>query len=319
VQVCSFDQEKSMKLTATVSMLLAVITGATALAQDAAKPAAPAAAAAVVPSSGNAARDNMVKMQKLISFDFNESRLEDVMAYITKETGVAFEVLWGSGGDGLDKEATITLSVKDMEALTALEKIFETLTSGGVSSTDASTWQFTQYGAMQIGPKKLLNKYKRVEVYDVNDLLFEIPVYDDVPQIDLQALQGGGGGGGGSARSPFGGGGGQGNRNNQRGEQRELRRRTRISEIQNLITKTVEADQWALQGGEGGQIEIYEGHFVVLAPDYLHRALVGYTWWPRSSTAGTRQRRYVSLNTDAANSSIKSVENVPVIAAPGGR
>ena len=306
-----------MKLTATVSMLLTLVGGVAgqALAQDDAKPAAPAAAAApAVPSSGNPARDNMVKMQKLVSFDFNESRLEDVIAYITKETGVNFEVLWGSGGEGLDKEATITLSVKDMDALTALEKIFETLSSGGFSSTDASTWQFTAYGAMQIGPKKLLNKYKRVEVYDVNDLLFEIPVYDDVPQIDLQALQGGGQGG--SGRSPFTG--GQGNRNTQRGEQREQRRRTRISEIQNLITKTVEADQWALQGGEGGQIEIYEGHFVVLAPDYLHRALVGYSWWPRSSTGNTRQRRYVSLNADAANSSIKSVENVPVIANPGG-
>jgi hypothetical protein len=312
-----------MKRSAKSVMVLLAIAGVTGLtgavvADDA--PATPASAATptVAVSSGNPARDNLARMTKLISFEFNEARLEDVMSYIAKETGVTFETLWspGGGADGLDKEATVTMTVKDLDALTALEKVLDALSSGGGFGTDSSTWQFTSYGAMQVGPKKMLNRFKRVEVYDVNDLLFEIPVYDDVPEIDLeQALQGGGGGGGG--RSPFGGGGG-GNRNQQRGEEREERRRERISEIQNLITKNVEAEQWALQGGEGGTIDTYEGHFVVSAPDYLHRALVGYTWWP-SKSVGVKAKRYVSLNVDTTNSGLREIQNVPTSASPGGR
>jgi hypothetical protein len=304
----------------SVMMLLAVagVTGLTGsvMADDAAASPSNGASAPVAVSSGNPARDNLAKMTKLISFEFNEARLEDVMNYIAKETGVTFETLWspGGGADGLDKEATVTMTVKDLDALTALEKVLDVLSAGGGFGTDASTWQFTSYGAMQVGPKKMLNRFKRVEVYDVNDLLFEIPVYDDVPEIDLQqALQGGGGGGGG--RSPFGGGAG-GNRNQQRGEEREERRRERISEIQNLITKNVEAEQWALQGGEGGTIDTYEGHFVVSAPDYLHRALVGYSWWP-SKSVGSKGKRFVLLNVDAANTGLRGVENFPTSAAPG--
>lgn len=309
-----------MKLVKRIEMATLVLalagSASVVVAQQGAGSTSPAGAQAapVASSSGNPSRDNLAKLTKNISFEFNEGRLEDVVAYIAKETGANFEPLWNpGGGDGLDKEATVTMTLKDIDALSALEKVLDAVATG--TGNDANTWQFSPLGTVQIGPKKLLNKFKRVEVYDVNDLLFEVPVYDSVPEIDLaQVLQGGRGGGGGS---PFSG--GQGNRNDQRGEERENRRRARISEIQNLITSNVETDQWALQGGDGGTIATYEGHFVVSAPDYLHRALVGYTWWPsRSNTQ--RTRRYVSLNVDTTNSGLQTIENFPINApSPGGR
>lgn len=307
-----------MTLTSRLNTNAAVLTLAlaglvpTALAQNTPAPAAQAqpASASV---SGNPARDNLFRLQRPISFEFNEARLEDVIAYIAKETGAAIEPIWstGVGGEGLDKEATVTMTVKDVDALSSLEKVLDAVAQG--TGSDSNTWQFSTLGVVQVGPRKSLNKFKRVEIYDVNDLLFEIPVFDDVPKIDLaQVLQGGSGGG---SSSPFSGSGG--NRNDQRSEEREEKRRKRISEIQNLITSTVEIEQWATQGGDGGTISTYEGHFIVNAPDYMHRALVGYSWWP-SRSVSQRGKRYVSLNVDVGNSILQTIENFPVSATGGG-
>lgn len=84
-----------MTLTSLLNTNAAVLTLAlaglvpTALAQS--NPVAPAAQAqpASASVSGNPARDNLFRLQRPISFEFNEARLEDVIAYIAKETGAA--------------------------------------------------------------------------------------------------------------------------------------------------------------------------------------------------------------------------------------
>jgi hypothetical protein len=290
------------------SMAIAQASGAQS---GGATPAAPSAA------SGNPARDNLIKLQRPVSFDLNESKLEDVIKFFSETTGATFEPLWKGPGadDGLDKETQITLSVKNLDALTALEKVLDlAAAAGGGFGGDSNTWQFTEYGAIQLGSRKLLNKFKRTAVYDVNDLLFVIPVYDDVPEIDLaQALQGGGGGGG---RSPFQGGGSGGNEERRR--EREERREERLTELKGLVTSLTETEQWEDGGGDGGKIVTYEGHFIVKAPDYMHRALVGYPWWPSTTNNAQRSRRFVSTNVSTSNTGIGDVVNFPVTATPGG-
>lgn len=39
-------------------------------------------------------------------------------------------------------------------------------------------------GAMQVGPCERLNKFKRTEIYDISDLVLEIPNYDNAPELD---------------------------------------------------------------------------------------------------------------------------------------
>lgn len=310
----NFNPAPTRPGTLALAVVLAAMTAGTlsssVLALQGAAPAAPSVA------SGNPQRDNLIKLQRPVSFDLNESKLEDVIKFFAETTGATFEPLWKGPGadDGLDKETQITLSVKNLDALTALEKVLDlAAASGGGFGGDSNTWQFTEYGSIQLGSRKLLNKFKRTEVYDVNDLLIVVPVYDNVPEIDLQqALQSGGGGGG----SPFTGGNNGGNE--QRRQQRDEDRRNRLTELKGLVTSLTETEQWEDGGGDGGKIITYEGHFIVKAPDYMHRALVGYKWWPSSTNNAQRSRRFVSTNVNTSNAGIADVVNFPVTGTPGG-
>ena len=51
-----------------------------------------------------------------------------------------------------------------------------------------------QLGALQIGPKSQLNASAKMRVYDVADLLFVVPSFREVPDLDLGSIVQGGGG-----------------------------------------------------------------------------------------------------------------------------
>src|SRR5690606_5540244 len=154
-----------------------------------------------------------------------------------------------------------------------------------------NTWQMTEHGTMQVGPKDVLNRDKRVEIYDINDLLFVVPRYDQVPEIDLEAvLQQSEGGQG---QSPF--------EDDDDEEEERTTREERAEELADLIRTIVETEQWIENGGEGGSIRYWQGTLIVNAPDYMHRQINGYAWWPASHTARVVEgRRYVTLNVDTS-------------------
>lgn len=266
--------------------------------------------------SGNPQRDTLVKMQRSITTDLTDVRLEDAVKFIAETTGAQIEPLWKTDrGEGLDKESTVTLSVKGLPAIAVLEKI---MTKAVGDEGEETSWQFNEFGALQIGLKKSLNKFKRVEVYDIHDLLLVVPIYNEAPTVDLQqALQQGGGGGGGGGQSPF-----QANQQNRRidPEQVEQRRRQRVDqEIIPMITALCEPTQWLDGGGEINRPRYFQGHIIVDAPDYMHRALNGYRWWPSTSfSSGSGGRRYVSMTTDSANSTVAEIRALPVPAVGGG-
>ncbi|MGQ0628709.1 MAG: hypothetical protein ACT4PL_11495 [Phycisphaerales bacterium] len=249
-----------------------------------AKPAAPTAAA---PRTGNVQKDTLLRMQKPVTVELNDTKLEDIFAYITRETGAELEIMWKTDNDeGFDKEQQVSISVKSTPAIDMLDKLFEKLEGG----TRDNSWQMADGGAMQIGMKKRLNKYKRIEIYDINDLLFVLPIYDNAPQIDLnQVLQQSKGGG---SQSPF-----KDNNKNQRDENNTKTKEDRAKDLQDLIINTVENEQWLEGGGEGASLRYYQGNFIVNGADYMHRALNGYRWWPsfKSSSGASGARRYVSL------------------------
>jgi hypothetical protein len=250
------------------------------------------------------ARENVARLNRSISVDFKEWKLQDVIQHLSTETGAVFEPVWKSASeDGLDADMLISFSGKELDGVTVLERVLEKASGEAITSDEKATWQMTSYGAIQIGPRKALNKSKRVEVYDVSDLLFEVPVYDDVPVIDLaQVLQSSGGRGGGNQGSVFGEGGSRGGGDRKRQEDRTKRREQLAEELKRLITSLAEKDQWEDNGGAGGSVRVYQGNIIVDAPDYMHRALAGYAWWPTAKPAETKTRRYVSLsgNVEAA-------------------
>ncbi len=293
------------------SALLAVVAGS-AVCMNSGAIAQPASGTAATGQLAppKTARENLARLQKTISVDMKEWKLEDVIKHLSTETEAVFEPIWKVGyEEGLDPEMLITFAAKGLDALTVLEKVLQKASGDAFTSDERSTWQMTSYGSIQIGPRKMLNKSRRVEIYDVSDLLFEVPVYDDVPEIDLaQVLRssggggGRGGGGGGGGGSNIFGNGNKGGGNQQRQQERKQRRQELVDELKRLLTSLAEKDQWEDTGGSGGTMTIYQGNIIVDAPDYMHRAVAGYSWWPTAKSAVSKGKRYVSMsgNVEAA-------------------
>ena len=289
---------------------IAVLAGSPWAAGQTPPPAKPASASGpAAPSTGHPARDTLVRMQRTLNVDFRETPLADAMKFITEVTGADIEAMWTDdrNSTGLDKERLITLKVDKGTALDLLERVLDKATTDATGA-GGNTWQMTENGTLQCGPKDRLNKFRRVEIYSVRDLLLELPSYTNAPEFDLQSvLQSSGQGGGGGGQSPF--------RDN--GDEAPTNTRPlneRVDELQSLITELVEPEQWVDNGGDAATIRFFQNTFIVNAPDYVHRQLDGYPYWPQRATrvASVKGRRYVTLSPDAALAGLSGIENQPI-------
>ncbi|MCH7792026.1 MAG: hypothetical protein IID31_07085 [Planctomycetes bacterium] len=290
---------------------LAMGFSGTAFAQVDADPAPPAPYRV---STGNPARDSLIRLSQRMTMDLEDERVEDVLRFIQESTGTKFEIMWidQRHAEGLDPEQTITVSVTNVTALTLLERVLDEVQS----DFDGNTWQFNKYGAMQVGPKSRLGRYRRIQLYDIYDLIMDQPDYEYVPEIDLQQAmqQSSGRGGGGSSQSPF----------NQDQDDDDEDKRTleeRADEILDIITELVEFEQWIDNGGENASIRQWNGTLIVNAPDFVHRQINGYSWFPSGlqSSRVVEGRRYVSFDLDTGISKIDGFAQSPVTAVVNGQ
>lgn len=259
-------------------------------------------------------RETLIRLSRPITVEFTDQRLGDIVTFLREYTTADIEPMWMDDrhATGLDPETRVTVSVRNSTVLQLIERVLDQARD----TFSENTWQMSETGAIQIGPKERLNRYTRMVVYDINDLLLIIPDHYDVPRIDLnQALQQSGGrGGGGGGQSPF-------QDDQQDREAQRLERDERAREIADLIREIVETEQWIDNGGSAGRIRHFRGNLIVTAPDYMHRGIDGYPYWPAQATV-TRNvdgRRYVTLTTDNSISKLSGLANEPVRAgAPGG-
>ena len=207
-------------------------------------------------------------LSKPITIELVESRLEDVIQFLTDYSGATFEPVWNdeSGVAGLDKDQPITVSVKNVSVLDFLERV---LLKARTDNSPA-TWQFaTSGGTVEIGPRAALNKKGYLKLYDIQDMLFEIPNFNDAPELDLdQVLNQGGQGGGGGGGSVFG------DTDSGGADSRSAEEIAR--DIIDIIVANIEPEQWQDNGGDGATIRFFNGNLLVRAPDYIHRQLGGY-------------------------------------------
>ncbi len=297
-----------------LALLAVSLFAAEGLAQTVTVPVSPGPAPRVRASS-SPQRDTLVRMMRPVAVEFNETRLEDAMKYIADITQADIEVLWQNERNttGLDKETPITLKVDRTTALALIEKVLETATDDA-TGTGGNSWQLSSGGTLQVGPKERLNKFKRIEIYNVQDLLLEVPDYTEAPEFDLQSVLQSTGQGGGGGQSPFRETGGQQGRGLGTRPYQE-----RLDDLVNLLTQLVEPEQWVDNGGDGASIRPFQGNLLVNAPDYIHRQLNGYSYWPSSATkvASNNGRRYVTIGLDTSIAKVVGWDNVPVTAITG--
>ena len=138
-----------------------------------------------------------------LTIQFQETQARDVFNYLQTVLNVTIVGRYDDDriGYGIDPETPITLEVENHPALSVIEMILEQCQSIG----DECTWQLRN-GYVEVGTKQRLSMKAAQEIryYPIRDLLYEPPIFDNAPELDIgSALNQGRGGG-------FGGGGGGG-------------------------------------------------------------------------------------------------------------
>lgn len=217
-------------------------------------------------------RETLTKLSQPMSVGALDNRVQDVLEMVALRTGAELEVsyLTDRNPDGLDPDWTVTMTVGQTTGLELIQRI-TARANAQLRPASEFEWQMADYGALEIGPKSVLNGTRRTVIYDIHDLLFEVPNFDNAPEFDLSSVLSSGSGGGGG--SPFSGGGG-----NQidRAERAE-----RAQTLIDLIQSVIEPAEWIDLGGSSSSITYLPEQLIVAAPDYVHRQISGYSYWPK--------------------------------------
>lgn len=201
------------------------------------------------------------RLQQRVTIELTDQRLEDVVRFLEQATGVTMAPAWREGrlDAGLDRDALITATARNEPALAFLERVLDR----AGDPFDPSTWQLSEEGVLQFGPRSELNQTKRAEIYDIGDLLFNVPDFDDRVEIDLEVVLAQGDGGEGSILEHAG----------EPSAAPAPDKAERAREIVDMLTSLIEPEQWTTNGGEGASVRIHGGTLIVLAPAYIHRQI----------------------------------------------
>ena len=250
-----------------------------------------------------------------VTVEFNQTELKQVMDFMGTLLDVSTIIYWQNEKrmEGLDPELTITLEAEQTPALNLLQRILEKCSTDG----EEYTWQLRQ-GMLEIGSKEQLGRKsaQALKLYNIENLILEIPDFDNAPTLDLGNFGGGGGGlggggfgggggigggggggrGGGGGGGGFGGGGGGGGGAGG-GSLAPTDEEERIEEIIRIITTFIEPDAWRRNGGDWARIESYRGNLIIRAPDFIQRQLEGYDFRP-IPPVGSGARRTLDYEQD---------------------
>lgn len=257
-----------------------------------------------------------------LTVEFDETNAREAIRYLSNVLGINIVSRFRDDRnmEGIDPETPITFRATGTPALTVLEMILDQCSVDG----ESCTWQLRD-GYVEVGTKSRLAVpgSQELRYYPVRDLLFEVPYFDNAPQLDLgsaldQGGSGGGGGGGGGRGGGGRGGGGSGGGGRggggggaggggggggslfgtPSGEPQRITEDEHADTLISLLMDTVEPEGWVLRGGTYATIRYYQGVLIIKAPDFVHRQIGGYPFAARPSTrradAGTPSR-YVTF------------------------
>ncbi len=198
---------------------------------------------------------------KRIPVNFVDTPLSSVVAFVQAVTQLNVDVDWPSlENAGIDRERPINLTLTNVNVKTALDRALEQVSDDG---SDGAAWT-VQDGVLTIASRSRINRYRPLVIYDIRDLLIEVPDYDNAPDFDLQSvLQSGEGGG----QSPF-----------QDDNDDDIERRTleeRTNEIIDIIQTNVDANGWQANGGDVGFIQQFQGNLIITNTPANHREIHG--------------------------------------------
>ncbi len=204
---------------------------------------------------------------RIPSIDLNENRFEDAVKFLTQVTQLSFDPDWEAlAGVGVEKDTLVTLKLTNATVKTVLDRLTQKVSRDQFARAG---WAVNE-GVLVVSSDEALRRNRTLVIYNIQDLLFEIPNYPDVPQIDLNnVLQQASSGGGGGGQSPFTG------VNNQQNQVDPQARERRIRQIIEIIQQNVDFDGWKDNGGETGALQELNGSLIITNTPKNHREIVG--------------------------------------------
>jgi hypothetical protein len=193
--------------------------------------------------------------------------LADAIDFIKTSAGNAnVDADWASlDGVGVTRDTQVSLTLSNVSVRSLLDRLIARINS---TSTGKIDWTIED-GVVIIASDSAIRARTALIIYDVRDLLVDVPDYDRVPTIDLQtslsASQGGGG------QSPF--------QDNQQDDQAQRDRRIqerqqRLDDLIQIIQENIDED-WIDQGGSTGKLRKHSsGSLIITNTPKAHRRIV---------------------------------------------
>ncbi|MBO6514004.1 MAG: hypothetical protein JJ974_08575 [Phycisphaerales bacterium] len=191
--------------------------------------------------------------------DFDNNSFEDVLAFIGTTADLDIDPDWESLADiGVDPDSPITLRLNNV----TLEVLLDRVLAKASDPVLPASWA-VEDGILTISSDDVLRQNTVLEIYDVRDLLFDVPEFDNAPDFNISS-SGGGGGGGGS--SPFSG---------SSGDPELASPEERVGAISSLIRASVDPGNWQSDGGNTSSLTALNGNFIITTTPRYHREVIG--------------------------------------------
>jgi hypothetical protein len=209
-------------------------------------------------SAQSAVNPKVALSRKLPDLNLSNVALSDALDFLRDASAANIHVNWGAlEAAGISKDTPVNLRLRGA----SLRKVLSLILTEAAGGADTLSF-YSADGVLEITTREIADQEMVTIVYPVQDLLVEVPDFDNAPDFNLQAQQSTGGGGGGSGI--FSGGGGD--------EEDASTRAERAEELINLITETIQPDVWQTNGG-ASTIRFFQGNLIVRAPRSVHEAL----------------------------------------------
>ncbi len=207
---------------------------------------------------------------------FDAKEFEEVLNELRALTGLNIHANWTAlEAMAIEKDAEVTLDLRDVTYEKALKLILDEV---GAGETELA--YDIDDGVIQISTKEDLSRRTIIKVYNVQDLLIDVPMFRG-RQINLENIgqnqQQGGLGGGKYIRGQGGGGGGAGGGNIFAGggtdDEDQPTDDDPLEPIIELIQETIDPESWREAGGNVGSIQSLHQQLIVTQTSTAHTQL----------------------------------------------
>jgi hypothetical protein len=220
---------------------------------------------------------------------FQGQALRDCFDFLRDVSGANIHVNWRAlEAAGVTQDTQVNMRLREVSLRKILNTLLAESGAGGILT------YYTSEGVIEITTTELADKEMITRVYPIEDLIMEVPDFDNAPDFNISNNSGsggggrggggggrggggggrggggygGGGGGGGGGGSMFGGGGGGSTK------EKTTTKTERAEALVTMIRETIRPEIWRENGGTAA-IRYYNGHLVVTAPRSVHEALGG--------------------------------------------